>query len=79
MSGSLLFMNVSMFWLVMPFSSAVIIAMKVQRTMSNHLSSPLRTMTPSGSLLMMSGSSTRSSAFGPWLKRNVASAEASVE
>ena len=31
---------------------------------------------PSGSLLMMSGSRIRSSAFGPWLKRNVASAEA---
>src|SRR5580700_7338464 len=78
-SGSLLSMNVSTFWLVIPFSSALIIAMNVQRTMSNHLSSALRTITPSGSLLMMSGSSTRSSAFGPWLNRNVASAEASVE
>ena len=72
-------MKLSTFWLVMPFSSAVIMAMNVQRTRSNHLSSPLRTMTPSGSLLMISGSSTRSCAFGPWLKRKVASAEASVE
>ena len=54
-------------------------AMKVQRTMSNHLSSPLRTITPSGSLLMISGSSTKSPALAPWLKRNVASAEPSVE
>ena len=73
--GRSLFSMSSTFLLVTPFSSAVIIAMKVQRTRSNHLSSPLRTIDAERLLADDVRQQHEVVGLRPWLKRNVASAE----
>ncbi len=60
-----------------PISSASIIAISVQRTISNHRSSPWRTAGPSGSFEMISGKMMLSSGCAS-LARKPKSAEASV-